>query len=94
MQTGTSWQPQSVPGKAANLAVLLFGIEALDWPSYHRLRKQRTPTVHKRSGTWQSLAMLKLGRLPKAKDPRNPTPAERKAVIAKTGEFQEIFDTH
>ncbi|MCZ6892241.1 MAG: asparaginase domain-containing protein [Chloroflexi bacterium] len=39
-------------------------------------------------------SMLKLGRLPKAKDPRNPTPAERKAVIARTGEFQRIFDTH
>ena len=38
--------------------------------------------------------MLKLGRLPKAKNPRNPTPAERKALIAKIGEFQEIFDTH
>ena len=39
-------------------------------------------------------AMLKLGRLPKAKDPRNPTPAEQEAVSAKVTEFQRIFDTH
>ena len=38
-------------------------------------------------------AMLKLGRLPKALDPRNPTPAEWEGVAAKTAEFQEIFDT-
>ena len=39
-------------------------------------------------------AMLKLGRLPKAKDPRNPTQNEHEAVIAKIAEFQEIFETH
>ena len=39
-------------------------------------------------------ALLKLGRLPKAKDARNPTPAEWEAVDAKTAEFQQIFDTH
>ena len=39
-------------------------------------------------------AMLKLGRLPKAQDPRNPTPEERVAVVAKIAEFQAIFETH
>ncbi len=39
-------------------------------------------------------AMMKLGRLPKAQDPRNPTPGEREAVIAKVAEYQEIFETH
>ena len=39
-------------------------------------------------------AMLKLGRLPKARDPRNPTPKEREALIVKVAEFQQIFDTH
>ncbi len=39
-------------------------------------------------------AMLKLGRLPKAKDPRNPTRGEQEAVAAKIMVFQEIFDTH
>jgi L-asparaginase/Glu-tRNA(Gln) amidotransferase subunit D len=39
-------------------------------------------------------SMLKLGRLPKAADPRNPTPQERNAVIARLRQFQEIFDTH
>jgi len=39
-------------------------------------------------------AMLKLGRLPKAKDPRNPSRNERAAVVAKIEEFQEIFETH
>ncbi len=38
--------------------------------------------------------MLKLGRLPKAKDPRNPNRNERSAVAAKIAEFQEIFETH
>ncbi len=39
-------------------------------------------------------SMLKLGRLPRAKDPRNPTREEREAVVAKLTEFQEIFETH
>ena len=39
-------------------------------------------------------AMMKLGRLPKALDPRNPTPGELEAVIAKVTEYQEIFETH
>ena len=39
-------------------------------------------------------AMLKLGRLPKARDPRNPTKAERNATVAKVAEFQEIFENH
>lgn len=39
-------------------------------------------------------AMLKLGRLPRAKDPRHPTSGERQAVIAKIAQFQEVFETH
>ena len=39
-------------------------------------------------------AMLKLGRLPKAQDPRNPSRDERAAVVGKIKEFQEIFETH
>lgn len=39
-------------------------------------------------------AMLKLGRLPKANDPRNPTGDEREAMLAKIAEFQEIFSAH
>ena len=39
-------------------------------------------------------AMLKLGRLPRAADPRNPTEEERAALVAKVAEFQEIFETH
>jgi hypothetical protein len=39
-------------------------------------------------------AMLKLGRPPKANDPRHPTREERGAVIAKIAEFQEIFENH
>lgn len=39
-------------------------------------------------------AMLKLGRLPKARDPRNPTSEERKAVLAKIAQYQEIFENH
>ena len=39
-------------------------------------------------------AMLKLGRLPKARDPRNPTKEERGATVAKVAEFQEIFENH
>lgn len=39
-------------------------------------------------------AMLKLGRLPKARDPRNPTNSEREATIAKVAQFQEIFENH
>jgi len=39
-------------------------------------------------------AMLTLGRLPRAEDPRNPTDAEREALLAKIDEFQRIFDTH
>ena len=39
-------------------------------------------------------SMLKLGRLPKARDPRKPTAVEREAVIEKIKDFQEIFETH
>jgi len=39
-------------------------------------------------------SMMKLGRFPKAKDPRNPTPKEKDALLAKIAEFQEIFETH
>ena len=39
-------------------------------------------------------AMLKLGRLPKARDPRKPTREERAATVAAVGRFQEIFENH
>ena len=39
-------------------------------------------------------SMLKLGRFPKAKDPRNPTSKEKEALLAKIAEFQEIFEYH
>ena len=39
-------------------------------------------------------AMLKLGRLPKARDPRNPTRQERAATVAAVTRFQEIFENH
>ena len=39
-------------------------------------------------------SMLKLGRLPKARDPRHPTTEEREAAITKIAEFQELFETH
>ena len=39
-------------------------------------------------------AMLRLGRLPKARDPRNPTALEREASVAAIARYQEIFDTH
>jgi hypothetical protein len=38
--------------------------------------------------------LLKLGCLPPALDPANPTPAETDATRAKLQQFQEIFDTH
>ena len=39
-------------------------------------------------------AMLKLGRLPKARDPRNPTRAERAATVTAVARYQEIFENH
>ena len=39
-------------------------------------------------------ALLKLGSLPIAADPRNPTPKERKAVQEKIKEYQKLFLTH
>jgi len=39
-------------------------------------------------------AILKLGRLPKAKDPRNPTKEERNAVLNKIAQYQEIIENH
>jgi L-asparaginase len=39
-------------------------------------------------------SMLKLGRLPKAEDPRRPTPAERSVLAEKVAEYQLIFDEH
>lgn len=39
-------------------------------------------------------SMLKLGRWPKAKDPRHPTPEESEAMFAAVAAYQAIFDTH
>jgi hypothetical protein len=39
-------------------------------------------------------SLLKLGALPPAADPANPTPAELAAIKAKLDEYQEVFDTH
>ena len=39
-------------------------------------------------------ALLRLGPLPVAKDPRNPTAVERRATLARIEEFQAIFETH
>ncbi len=39
-------------------------------------------------------SLLKLGPLPLAKDPRNPTPGERSATLAKVEQYQAIFETH
>ena len=39
-------------------------------------------------------SMLKLGRFPKAKDPRNPTSKEKEGLLTKIAEFQEIFESH
>jgi L-asparaginase/Glu-tRNA(Gln) amidotransferase subunit D len=39
-------------------------------------------------------SMLKLGRLPKARDPRNPSSQELAAIRDKIAEFQQIFEDH
>ncbi|HLH76636.1 MAG TPA: asparaginase domain-containing protein [Candidatus Binataceae bacterium] len=39
-------------------------------------------------------AMLRLGRLPRARDPRHPTAAESSATLAKIAQFQELFESH
>lgn len=39
-------------------------------------------------------AMLKLGRLPKARDPRNPTVVERAATVTAIARYQSLFVTH
>jgi hypothetical protein len=38
--------------------------------------------------------MLRLGRWPKAKDPRRPTPEEADALFAAVAAYQDLFDTH
>jgi L-asparaginase len=39
-------------------------------------------------------AMLRLGRLPRARDPRHPTAQEWNATRAKVAQFQELFESH
>jgi len=39
-------------------------------------------------------ALLKFGRLPKAEDPADPTPAERAAVAEKLESYQAVVDSH
>ena len=39
-------------------------------------------------------AMLRLGRLPKARDPRHPTTDERRVSLEKIAQYQELFETH
>ena len=38
--------------------------------------------------------MLRLGRMPKAADPRRPSASERRALFTKIEDFQRIFDAH
>jgi hypothetical protein len=42
----------------------------------------------------QKAAMLKLGGLPVAADPRKPTFTERKTIQKKIKQYQELFLTH
>jgi hypothetical protein len=37
---------------------------------------------------------MKLGSLPAAKDPDQPTPQERDATHAAVARYQQVFDTH
>ena len=55
--------------------------------------KMIRPGAH---GAWLLLmaAMMKLGALPPAQDPDDPTEAEIAAVREKVVAYQEIFDTH
>jgi len=39
-------------------------------------------------------SMLKLGALPRARDPHNPSPKERRTLLEKVEEFQDIFEQH
>ena len=39
-------------------------------------------------------SLLKLGALPPAADPANPTPDELAAIKAKLDQYQQLFDTH
>ncbi len=39
-------------------------------------------------------ALMKLGSLPPAADPKNPTREERKAILEKIAQYQEIFNAH
>ncbi len=39
-------------------------------------------------------SLLKLGALPPAADPANPTSDELAAIKAKLDQYQEVFDTH
>jgi hypothetical protein len=39
-------------------------------------------------------SLLKLGRLPKARDPRHPTAEEQRATSAKIAAYQDIFENH
>jgi hypothetical protein len=39
-------------------------------------------------------SMMKLGRLPKAENPRNPSRKEKDDVAAKLAEYQQIFENH
>ena len=39
-------------------------------------------------------AALKLGMLPPAADPKNPTKEERASISEKVAAYQQIFDTH
>jgi hypothetical protein len=63
----------------------------------------RNPPYHYISGTNMTAnkarlllmaAMMKLGALPPAVDPCNPTSDELAAIKAKLDQYQAIFDTH
>lgn len=60
-----------------------------DWPSIEGSNLDAN-----KAAMLLTAAMLKLGRLPKAADPANPTDEERDALIEKISEYQQIVDKH
>ena len=59
-----------------------------------RENAQRELEALVRRGGQKTFDILETVLLPKARDPRNPTPEERQATMAKVALFQEIFESH
>ena len=81
----------------SGMPVVIVGRSDLEGPTppyWHELTILGSNLDSNKARILLMATLLKLGRLPKARNPRNPTAIEKQAIESRIQEFQKIFDTH